>query len=72
MQIVFRDNEITVNRNKGKTMKEQKTSTKRNLFLSDLDQSKLQRGVEKVMKELTETVIDPLEEARKNKLNLFE
>ena len=65
MQIVFRDNEITVNRNKGKTMKEQKTSTKRNLFLSDLDQSKLQREVEKVMKELTKALIDPLEEARK-------
>lgn len=65
MQIVFRDNEITENRNKGKTMKEQKTSTKRNLFLSDLDQSKLQREVEKVMKELTKALIDPLEEARK-------
>ena len=65
LQIVFRDNEITVNRNKGKTMKEQKTSTKRNLFLSDLDQSKLQREVEKVMKELTKALIDPLEEARK-------
>ena len=46
-------------------MKEQKTSTKRNLFLSDLDQSKLQREVEKVMKELTKALIDPLEEARK-------
>ena len=46
-------------------MKEQKTSTKRNLFLSDLNQSKLQREVEKVMKELTKALIDPLEEARK-------